>query len=410
MKQDFRNNKFFWSVSLTILSFALLLILGSCEDDITPSLYDTVGPPGSTPVIESVNPPDAALAGVTRIVINGQNFSSVPENNFVYFDAAKANVLEASATQLTVTAPNIVKDEVNLKIAVFKVELFSNIVKYQLKSAVSELFEFKETDLPVGITTDLAGDVYVSLAQFGTGKGVKKIKDGVLVDYAPKGAEVIWSALKYGPDNIIYGAKQLRGIWQIPEGQAATNAPWRVFPTGVKIYDLDFDVNKNIWAVGDNENIFYAPGDGSDPVPFPFKANLRSVRYFENYIYVAGGKDGVQGVWRFEMLAPDNIGPAELYYDLTADYPGVLTRINAITFAEDGDLYVGTNLTEVILIVHPDKTVEPLYPGTLTRNALLFAWGPDTFLYYLREAEDGNTQTIIKLDMQKSGAPHYGRD
>ena len=146
-------------LNLAILTgvFILLLLVNSCTNDVTPSLYSDQ-PPGETPVINSVDPPDKALAGISNITITGENFSTTADNNLVFFNAAPAEILSASATQLVVKAPNIVGEGINLKIAVHKVELFSNTVSYTLESALSDLAP----------STDLIPQLEAQLTQFQT--------------------------------------------------------------------------------------------------------------------------------------------------------------------------------------------------------------------------------------------------
>ena len=77
----------------------------------------------TTPVINSMDPANAALAGVTHITINGNNFSTVPAENIVTFNGVKAQVLSATKTQIVVMAASVsaFTDSVKVKIAVLKV-------------------------------------------------------------------------------------------------------------------------------------------------------------------------------------------------------------------------------------------------------------------------------------------------
>lgn len=60
-------------------------------------------PPDLTPVISHFNPTEAPEGGT--VVITGRHFAEVKENNEVKFNGTKATVVEASATELTVTVP-----------------------------------------------------------------------------------------------------------------------------------------------------------------------------------------------------------------------------------------------------------------------------------------------------------------
>lgn len=402
-----------WSRRLVKTSLGLLLAALSfwaCNEDPTPSLYqpenlNTL----AAPVIASVDPAGAAFAGIGVITINGQNFSSTKTDNKVYFNDLTGEILEASATQLKVRAPNLVSDNVNLKITIARVEKFSNVISYKLVAAVEPVLKFAEIDEPWGIASDAEGNLYFSLVSSNVGAGVKKLTPaGEITDYSPKppGLPAKYSALKVGPTGVLYGATIERRILQIPPGGGAATT-WASTGLGT-IYDFDFDADLNIWAGGNNNFIYRVKPDKSVK-PFAFKGNVRSVRVFNGYVYVAAKTDSLESVWRFPLQAGGEIGPEEKYFDFSALYrpngPGVF----AITFAADGDLYLGTDAPEAILVVHPDKTVEPLYAGLFSPKSLVFAWGKDTELFMTRENIGGASQTVIRINMQKASAPYYGR-
>src|SRR5574340_271576 len=100
-----------------IIVVALAAIICSCNQDAAPSLYEPE-PKGSAPVLSSVLPANEALAGVSEVIINGSNFSSNPEENFVYFGTMQATVLQASSTSLVVKAPTLIQNSLDLKVAV----------------------------------------------------------------------------------------------------------------------------------------------------------------------------------------------------------------------------------------------------------------------------------------------------
>ncbi|MDZ7288568.1 MAG: IPT/TIG domain-containing protein [candidate division KSB1 bacterium] len=385
----------------------LILVVG-CENETTPSLYDPNVTSRPGPTIASVSPPNSAFAGIGIVTFTGTNFSPAKAENFVYFDDQLAEVLEASATQLKVKAPNLVKDSIQVKIAVFKADRFSNTIYYKLEAAVAELTKFASYEEPWGIACDAEGNVYVSLVSNNVAAGVKKITpDGKLSDYAPKGTELKYSALKMGPNGVLYAARIQRVIFQIPAG-GGTPAVFASTGLGT-IYDLDFDAGKNIWAGGNNDFIYRVKPDKSVK-SFPFKANVRSVRVFDNYVYLAGNRDGKEKVWRMRIVSADEVGAEEEYFDFSATPAGATgAGIYAITFAADGDMYLGTDANEAMFVVHPNKSYEPLYPGLFQPKSLVFAWGKGTELYVTRERTATAAQTIIRVNTLKNSAPYYGR-
>jgi hypothetical protein len=395
-------------VRILFLAGLLGLVLGifvGCKEDPPTGLYDLPREtPRPQPVITSVDPPAVALAGVTDITITGSNFSTVKEENFVYFDASLAPVLSASATQLVVRAPVLVKDSISLRATVYKGELFSAARQYKLLSAVDPFGGLGKVEEAYGITADRDGNIYVSIVAGGTGAGVRKITPaGVKTDYSPATPGVTrWSGMKIGPGGVLYTARILKVIYQIPAGGGAA-AIWVTGSSIGTVYDLDFDADGNCWAVGNNTSVYRVKQDKSIK-PFAFTGNLRAVRIYNGYIYLGGKVDTTEGVWRAQIVNADSLGTFEKYFDFTAKYSS--SAVNALTFAADGDMYIGTDAAAAIVVVHPSKVSEPLYPGLFTPTTFAFTWGLSDDMYAVRTV---NTPAILKLTMLKNGAPYYGR-
>jgi hypothetical protein len=385
------------------LAGTMLMLFGSCNEAPPTSLYDLPRDVRPQPVITSLDPPASALAGVTTITINGSNFSSVASENLVYFDAAQATVLTASATKLTVRAPTLLGDTLKLRVMVYKADLFSEVRKYKLISAVASFGSLGKVDEPYAVAADASGNVYVSIISGGTGVGVKKITPaGVLTDYAPATAGVTrWAAMKVGPAGEIYTTRILKVIYKIPAGGGAA-AIWLTSGLGT-IYDLDFDAQGNCWAGGNNAFVYRIKQDKSVKA-FDFTCNVRAVRVFSGYLYVGGKSDTTEGVWRAQIINADSLGKFESVFDFSSKYSGYL--VNALTFAADGDMYIGTDAPAAIVVVHANKTSESLYPGLFTPPMWAFTWGTADDLYVTRT---GTNMGILKVTMLKNGAPYYGR-
>ena len=406
--------KIFYNLIKLSFSFLLFITIAfvGCKDKPTPTLFDNVPttPIGATPVINSITP-DSALAGVTEITINGSNFSSNPTDNFVYFNGRLGKVITASANQLVVKSPGLPDESMayentELKIAVFGAELFSDSRNYKLLAAVSRLYAFAPSDVPKTLTSDNEGNIYTSITVSGAGGGISKITpNGDYSLYAPRGIETFWNGLRFSPDDTLYSAKLLAGVWQILEGAVPENKPW-VIISGSKIGDIDFDSDKNIWAVGKNKSIYKISPD-KVTTSFPFDATLRTVKIFNNAVYAGGEQNSVEAVWKFDIAGDGTIGAGEQYFNFSDNFNGKI--INAITFSEDGDLYIASDAAEQIIVVHPNKDFEPLYPGLLKPSeALSFAWDNSTNLYYTRAAGEDSSMndispTIIRLNVQKKG-------
>ena len=198
---------------------------------------------------------------------------------------------------------------------------------------------------------------------------------------------------------------------------APANAPWVAFPSGTKIVAIDFDANKNVWAVGNNKSIFRVAPDATFKA-FDFTGDATSVRVYNNDLYVLATVASNQSVWRFQIISSDSLGQAEKYFDFTDKIGGDSVSASVITIAADGDLYIGTDkMIDPVIIVHPDKSFEPLYPGVIGAQTYIysFSWDPGNFLYFSEVPIFDNTGAVVKipkifrLNMQKNGAPQYGR-
>jgi hypothetical protein len=256
-----------------------------------------------------------------------------------------------------------------------------------------------KTDEPYAVTADAAGNIYVSISA----SGVKKITPaGVKSDYATHAAGVTkWSAMKIGPGGVLYSARILRVIYTTPAGGGAP-AIWVTGSAIGNIYDLDFDAQGNCWAGGNNASVYRVKQDKTIKA-FPFTCNARAMRVFNGYLYVGGKVDTTEGVWRAQIINSDSLGTFEPYYNFSASYSGSV--VNAVTFAADGDMYIGTDAAAAVVVVHPNKSAEPLYPGLFSPTTLLFTWGKNDDMYLVRSV---NTPQLIKSTMLKNGAPYYG--
>lgn len=399
--------KKFYIFSSLVLSLSLLSFVG-CGDDPEPGLWPTfVNEDKPAPVINSIDSDKQALAGITTITLNGLNFSSNPEENSVYFNGVKGVMISATTTQIRVKVPLVTGDAVEIKVASFKVENFSNVFSYKIDPGVAEYFAFdpNNNQLPFAVTFDNSGNLLVSLQ----GQGIYKVTpDKELSEFVPKGAETKWDALRYFSNGDIYASKNLRGIWKVNEGVTPPNPPWGLAPAGTFLKDFDFDQNTNLWAVGANNVIFKIKQDLS-VTEYPFVAQLNAVRVFNNYLYVAGLKSGVQGVWRMPIDANGDLGAEELFFELTNNYPGV--RTNTMTFSQDGDLYLGTNKKpNPVIVVKPDGSSESLYEGVILGDEIIsMYWPQGNKLFLTRAAGSGLNQTVLWVDIQKPGAVYFNQ-
>jgi hypothetical protein len=410
--------------SLVILALGLSVFAGSfsgCAKKPDPSVYDPTWQSLPAPTITSLTPAGSALSGVTVITVTGTNFSPAVANDLVYFGATPGRVLTASATTLTVKAPLVVGDTLPVAVAVLGAQAFSNYVQYGLKSAVLRFSIPKTGEDPNGITCDALGFVYVSLVDSANGGalGTWKIsptqinqkRDTANAHLYSTGVTK-WTGLKMGPAGVLYGARNIQGLFRIPAGGGAAST-FAIFPGGTKIYDFDFDANHNIWAGGTSTD---ASGNGfsvfrvtpaGQVKAFPFVGICRAFRVYNGSLYVGAKTDSLESVWQFPIISSDSLGQPTKYFDFSAKYIPNGPGVQCITFSSDGDLFIGTDAPEGIIIVHQGGATEPLYPGVIFPEPVAFTWGLGSNLIVSRL---GNTipHSILVINTLKQSAPYYG--
>lgn len=391
---------------MILLSFGLLAFFIGCSEDPEPSLYNLVSPAGVVPTITSISSSTSTpLAGFSTLSIHGKNFSPNVDENFVFFNGVKGTVLSATTTKIDVKSPaSVFGDSIQVRVTVYKNENISNTFIYAISNPINIPFPFdpKVGDVPWSVTAFNNGDLLVSL----DGKGIKRISAGVISDYIPKGAESYWNAIKLQSNGNVFAARNLRGVWRLLQNTTPSTAPWAITPTGTRVWDFDWDQNLNLWAVGNNNVIIKIKSDLTSST-YNFVGNLRAVRFFNGYLYVAGARDNVEKVWRFVVDSNGDLGAEEEYFNLSARNPAV--TINTMAFSADGFLYLGTNKkTDPIIEIKPDRTASDFYPGVIPASDVLsFYWPQGQFLYFIRKA-DTRDQTVIRVNMLKNGAPNYG--
>ena len=393
----------------------MLAIFSGCSDETTPGFYSPTSPEGDAPQIESVDPPEEAIAAVTPIVIKGQNFSQDTSQVKVYFNNQYGTIVSGTPTELLVIAPNI-EGEVDIRISVNEAVEFSNSYNYNLELAAKDIYPEAgdENNIPVSIVVDEFENIYSSNSSLGI---VKIAPDGSSELYSTKAGETFFRSLKLGSDGTLYAARGLRAIFSIPPGGGVKNSPYYVFASNsVKISKIEFDPTGNLWAGGDNDSLFRIDSEESH-TSFPFEYEVAAMRSFvENgvtYLYVAAQKDLATTIMRIPILEDGTLGSPEEYFDFSGNY-GEEYEVSDIAFAVDGEMILATDMPKPIVYVKPDKSYGLLYSHILLESpALSLAWGTEQYLYYVREEitdESGETavpQSIVKLNLLKDGAPNY---
>ncbi len=402
---------------------ALILILAGCAEEPTKSIYDKSYVSGQPVVISEVIQPNpvAILSGVDALLIRGQNFPPEIAEIGVMFNEVRAEVIALSTGELQAKVPaSVYGDSVILKIWVSGADKFSNTIYLNIEYPASEFYDFKDTETPYVVAMDQQENLFLSMVDNAAGKGIKRIPaGGSLEDYANKGGETFYTGLKVAPNNNLIAGRSLKALFVLPEKTGAdpvNPAVWWNDSGTPKYADFDFAPDSSLWVAGNNTTIVHLKvnwvSGTKTPVRYNFTGDLRSVRYFENHVYVAGLVNAEESVWRAEYFPNDSLGAFEKYFSLQNYTGSTLPRIFAITFSADGYLYIGTSADNSIIEVSPDgASAEDLYPGLLPGEARYFTWDSDYYLIYNQgfAGDLAKTVTITKVNTRKFSAPYFGR-
>lgn len=379
-------------------ALAMVAILG-CDTGPADSLFDPDRSFASDPVISSIEPPEETLAGIGTITIIGQNFSPEPADNLVYFDATKANVVEASPTQLKVRSPNLPKRDIHVKVTVIGAEKVSNAVTYSLEPAVKNFGNVIDFEEPFAITTDADGNIYVSLFANAASVGIKRIApDGTRSDYVSTTFK--WDDLELADDGHLYGVRGVQAVFRFPPG-GGERENWAILPDrSARLVALDFDDHGNAWTGGRGGNL-YRIDPSIDITTYPFEENVEALAAVGGQLYVASVSEGTATVWRFPITS-EGLGDREKFFALT-EQAGAGIRPLSLAVTADGEVLVGTDAPDPLILVRSDGSWDFFYPGLLKPPAFSLAWGPGTTLFMSRTDSEAGEGRILEINTQRVG-------
>jgi hypothetical protein len=398
-----RNKTSRWLI-LAVASLMLVVLVG-CEADNPASIFEESAKGLAAPEIASISPADSTLAGIGEIILTGKGFSPIPEENYVFFNKERVVVTEASATQLKMKSPVTPMNPLIIKVAHRDAYVFSNQINYKLLEVFWEWGGFDEYDNIYGMDLDKNENLYVA-----GDKVIDKVTpDGVRIKRFGTMTFPRASGIKMGPGGVLYIARNSNLLYTMPPtGGAAVK--WVTAPG--KVYDFDFSESGAVYAGGKNEDLYrILPSGVGAAIAAYADVYIKAVRVFNGYVYVGGAVNSTSHdyVWRQQIISDDQLGEKEVYFDWSGTIDQA-SEVLAITFSADGDMYIGTNAPEAIIVVHPDGSYDELYPGVIFPESYAIAWGNGPYLYINRRNDaDVTQQRVIKLNMQKLGAPYFGR-
>ena len=147
---------------LSIISGISIFTLVQCTNEYPDSVYNPDASFKPNPTITEMQPA-SALAGIDEITILGSNFSTVPDDNYVYFNGEKALVLSSDANSIVVQAPNVAVDSIRVQVSVSGALNFAEFKPYKLMPAILDYGDFDKFDETSGLAMDADENLFVSL-------------------------------------------------------------------------------------------------------------------------------------------------------------------------------------------------------------------------------------------------------
>jgi hypothetical protein len=391
--------------------FLFLIILISCE-------YDAPTPPWEEkgadiiPVITNVLPEDAALT--REITIVGENFSPVPEENTVYFSNNESSVIafikSASATQLVVYRPSITGNSLRIRVTVSGATGVAKYSGYDLMSVINSFGVFLDSDSLTAYTMDIDTLSYIVLSN----RDMLRLNpDGTRDEsYNAQSSSAGVTDFKMGPADYLYYCRNHANMFRIHRDSVTAEAAVYIrFST--KVDQFDFDQNDNIYVGGVETGLLLLRPDSSIVDLGNYASQtITSIRVYNGYVYVAAFNEASSGIWRHQILSDNgDVSDRELFFDWANAGVYSQSMITDMTFSASGDLYVATNNTYPLFVIH-SGVMEPVYYGLIDVPIKKMVWGPGNFLYVLLAKKSSlyDDRQLIQVDIGEAGAIYYGRE
>jgi sugar lactone lactonase YvrE len=394
--------------ALLLIAGGLLLAFAGCKEDEPPAVWNPTDPGAAAPVITGIAPTGAAWARITPVTISGSGFSP---NTVVYFGPTTATILQSSATQLTVLPPPDTGSGLSVRVVSRESFTAAKLAPYSLYSVVTDAAKLLDSSSINAVAVDRNGLVYAH--QLGNLYRLTPGQGPALVGTTPDAPRA--TCLRLNADGYLYMTNQSKT--RIYRSNLATGAEASyVAVTGI-IEAFDFAADGRTIYVGGTRTLAVVDSAGRVTKTLYYTAStdrIKAIRVYDGYVYVALAG----GIWKNRINPDRSLAAPEKVFDWTTG-PTPTAALNDFTFAANGDLYVATDGPNPILVVHPDGSTAPLYPGYLDSPVVNFMWGATNGYLYVNIARPGAKRIArVTLDanlaplsmLPIAGAPYYGRD
>ncbi|MBN1780605.1 IPT/TIG domain-containing protein [bacterium] len=394
-----------------IICVVLLLVMAGCEYDAPTTLWDADATGNAPdPAISQVTPGGSAAGGVNEIEIQGSNFSNVAGANLVYFNNVAAELIAESGQQLVVLRPNIVSDQVTIKVVVPGALQIARFSPYGVTAVVENFTEggFDAGNLrAMGI--DNAGNFYWITRD----RTMHRRAAGSDVDEAL--AEITQRSIgrmRFGPDGNLYYIRENNPAMYKFTIETATEEAYVTFPASMSVFDYDQD--GNAWVGGNGEGLLVMKSPDDISVADDYSSfNCLAIRVYDNAVYVLAQYDGddesvpAVAVWKNGITGNGTVSAKQLFFNWSETIYGEAIPTD-LEFASDGTLFIASDHEQPVVKVS-GGTILPLYKGMIPSPVTMLDWGQDNYLYIYCDVQAQADKNVYRLDIGQEGAPHYGR-
>jgi hypothetical protein len=390
---------------LAIVALVAIMVTGGCDlaPDNGGSLFDPNREFTADPQVTAIEPAGGWLAGVGTLTITGQNFSTQPSENLVFFNGTRAIVEEATATQLRVRTPNVVAENIAVRIGKMNSERFVETT-YRLQAAVQPWGALGQMDEPYGMAAAPDGSLYVFLFSEGQNAGIHRIAPDNTRSFFAASPGFTVTSLAVAPDGMVYGVTNQRAIFRWPAGggarQTFTAFPEQPLPARSTIISIDIAPDGTVWGGGDR---IYQVSPAGVQMVFPFEGNVRTIKVMGSTLYVLGIRNENRRVWTYPINADGTLGEERLLLALDQHPQLANALVAGLAVSNDGDVFFGTNLANPLVRVTPAGQWEFFFPGILRPSAYELVWGDGPNLYLGRTVSGPNRAGITRINTLMSG-------
>jgi hypothetical protein len=400
-----------------LVMLALMTVMTGCKYESPTAIYYQPQPTTAIPTISGVNPANEALGGVNFITIAGSNFSSINDDNKVYFSGYQAEVVESSPSLVKVRRPSKTGDSLTIKLVTYGELQMASSGPYKISSVFGSYGGFLSGTELSAMTVDRNENLYVI---------DKSTARNIIMVPAGGGDQVIvGSVSKFMYDMQLSSDGTLVLLMndaRVRRKNLATGKEDTIAVLPKKTTTGDFDPNGNFYAAGLKTDLYVLKKDLSNTAANLYGAyNVRDLRVYQGYVYLLAentaptAENPAKGIWRQPILdANGTLGSKELFLDWSAKIDEVdSTSFTTLEASSDGKFYVGTDRTSPILMVDvATRDVDVLYKGILPTPAVQLVWGGGNSMYMFTWTMSGATKKwdVIRIDMGIPGAPYYGRN